>query len=556
MSRLRRVGRGQRCVWVLPILVSAACSGGHRSSGATPAGGAGRSAGDAGASGAGVAGSSGGGAGVGGQLGSAGAPPADGGRNAGDAGDGGFAVGGRAGAAPGAGSGGAGPGGATQAGGSTGAAGTAGGVCHFDIQDALSPAMPTVGVVTWSTDLAGLTDARIEFTLADPAPDEINRGSGGPIDVAGETHRALLLGLKSERPYTYRIIARAGNTVCTSPDRALTAGKLVTGVPQPEVFLVDVFQVAVTRNAQAAAAPSPGFILSGNSLRDAFVFDTDGDIVWWMRGTANWSRVRMDWEGQNLWMLVTNGAMENTGEVRRISMDGTEILDTTLTDAHHDLAVLPGGIVATLIWTRDTAQTSTLVERSPDGTVKTVAKIDSSVFPAKPTYHANSLAYHGVDDTYTVGDLNAVGYVKLTRSGKVLWQFLAGCPGGLGTKCASGSLTSNHGHHLLDDGRFLFINSRMSPAPVYEYRLTESPSALSASQIWSYPSGPTTEILGDVQRLPNGNTLITYSIDGEMREVSPAGEVVQTITSGTLFGAHPWFGYADFRQTLYGPPPR
>ena len=58
------------------------------------------------------------------------------------------------------------------------------------------------------------------------------------------------------------------------------------------------------------------------------------------------------------------------------------------------------------------------------------------------------------------------------------------------------------------------------------------------------------QVLGDAQRLPNGNTLVVYSDTGEMREVTPDGEVVQRLTAPHTFG------YAKFRETLYGPPLR
>jgi hypothetical protein len=51
-----------------------------------------------------------------------------------------------------------------------------------------------------------------------------------------------------------------------------------------------------------------------------------------------------------------------------------------------------------------------------------------------------------------------------------------------------------------------------------------------------------------VQRLPNGNTLITSSNGGVIQEVDSSWNTVQSI-KGT-------FGYADWRETLYGPPPR
>jgi len=401
---------------------------------------------------------------------------------------------------------GGGDGGATPTG---GGAGTQSGTqtCTFQIDAAPSPAIPTVGIVDWSIERTSLTGARIEFTLNDPAPDEVNRGGGGPIDSAGARHRALMLGLKPARAYTYRIVATDGATICTSPDRTLTTGADPSTSTQA---------LTLKRNAQVATAPAQGFIITTlySVPSAAYIFDADGDIVWWAAAPDQSSRARMDWEGANMWMLNVNGNQGGTGQVRRTSMDGTTVLDRVagLDDAHHDLAVLPGGVVATLLWSGETSAASDLVERAPDGTVKTVVRIADDVFPRKTEYHANAVSYRAVEDTYVVGDLTANGYVKLTRGGQVIWQFLASCPTGSATKCAAGDLVGNHGHHLLESS-IVFFKARMYPSPVFEYRLTETATSLSASQIWSYnPGGDRgTGLLGDVQRLPNGNTLITYS---------------------------------------------
>ncbi len=54
-----------------------------------------------------------------------------------------------------------------------------------------------------------------------------------------------------------------------------------------------------------------------------------------------------------------------------------------------------------------------------------------------------------------------------------------------------------------------------------------------------------------MQRLPGGNTLIDYSNDSVMKEIDPQGNVVLQINGAT--GTR--FGYALWRESLYGPPP-
>jgi hypothetical protein len=430
-------------------------------------------------------------------------------------------------------------------------------VCRFELSGALSSVIPTVGVVDWSTDLEPLHAARLEFTLNDPKPGEINTGSGGPVDITGTRQRALMLGLKPERTYTYRIVAESGTTVCASPARSLTTGS-AAGAP------------VVSRTVHDAAARARGFIVTsggyaftGGGVRLAYIVDADGDVVWWAPAPQQCSRALLDWEGATLWMVDTNPTVASRGKVRSVGMDGHSAVNEVagLPTAHHDLTVLPGGVVAALVWSDDGSSSSDLVERFPDGTARIVARLDSSVFPASAgEFHANALLYHAADDSYTVSDLFARAYAKLTRAGELLWQFGGDCEGAPAPKCAGAAWDGNHGHHLLDDGSLLFFSASHSDASrTYEYRLTESDAALEASLVWSYAAADTRSvILGDVQRLPNGNTLVVFSTAAEIHEVSPAGQLVQVI--GAVVPpdavASPSFGYANFRESLYGPPLR
>jgi hypothetical protein len=71
---------------------------------------------------------------------------------------------------------------------------------------------------------------------------------------------------------------------------------------------------------------------------------------------------------------------------------------------------------------------------------------------------------------------------------------------------------------------------------------------------WSYadPGFSSGMITSDVQRLANGNTIVGYPAGNIIREVSPAGEVLQELKWPS--GSH--FGYIQKRRSLYGPPPR
>ena len=81
-----------------------------------------------------------------------------------------------------------------------------------------------------------------------------------------------------------------------------------------------------------------------------------------------------------------------------------------------------------------------------------------------------------------------------------------------------------------------------------EFQLSNAPGSLSATLVHDYPGTAASSTLGDVQRLPGGNTLVTYSQAGAALEVDPSWAPVQKIEGV--------WGYADWRETLYGPPAR
>jgi hypothetical protein len=439
----------------------------------------------------------------------------------------------------------AGASGAAGAAGMAGAAGTAGTIaCTINAQSSLSTAIPTVGIVTWTTDLPGMSSAQINFSLAD--------GSGttmvAPVDLSQPAYRTLLLGMKASRAYNFQIVANASSGACASQSYMLTTGPVSTDLP------------ALTMQVANAAAHDRGFIVTSSASNGllpnmAYILDADGDPVWWAPAPASPSRAHMSWDGDSMWIVALN--VENDGgEMRQVSMDGLTAENNIagLASAHHDFTPIPGDGIAVMLWnTSATNAPNSLVERSSDGTMTTIVSDFSSLYNS-PTFHPNAIHYYPSDDTYTISDRDPNLFVKITRAGALIWQF-----GGTNPidpskffTVAGGTWQINHGHQLLDDGNFLFFNNGPpgGPSIAREYHLDTT--TWTASTVWTYQlSGVVSTVLGDAQRLPNGNTLVTFSTSGRIQEVDPSGNVVMTVRPSTSS-----FGYADFRESLYGQPPR
>lgn len=441
---------------------------------------------------------------------------------------------------------------------STSGGGTPG--CEFTLSNnEVSAKIPTVGIVEWTLAGAPPTSAKIVFELVGALPTQLNVGGEAPVNLSKPNYRTLLLGLKQNSNYTYRIEAVQGEQTCVSNTFTLPTTGKPDGAPTERTVTVD-----------QPEARTPGFILTpgGYGGYGAYIIDADGAVVWYVRGPVDPGRMHMDYEGENVWIMSLNPLLGASGQLQVFSMDGlTADEDVEGFDyAHHDFTVMPGGKLATMLWRPDFANVppgefiidppSDVVVRAPDGTLTTLFTIDGGLYTSD-TFHPNALHYIPEDDSFTISERNQNLVVKVSAAGQVQWQFGGSCvdaPAGA-AKCFEGAWIDNHGHHLLPDGTFVLFNNFVGEGEdvgetsrIFEFDITATADAMTAVPVKEYVGTQSSTILGDVQRLPNGHTLITYSTDGKIVEVDADWNIVQTISGN--------FGYAEWRPSLYGPPIR
>jgi hypothetical protein len=407
----------------------------------------------------------------------------------------------------------------------------------------VSSKIATVGVVEWSRAGGTLSSAKIVYKLKNAASSILNQGGEAPVSLSKPNYRTLLLGLKQSRDYTFHIEATRNGQTCVSPDYALpTTGSFAISPP-------------VTVKLAQADKREPGFIVTSSGTFvpcSAFIIDADGDIVWYADAPSNPTHAQMDYEGDKMWMVSLN--LDNVGgEMRYVSMDGEQEQDHVpgLENAHHDFTVMPGGRVAALAWRHPGAidPESDLLIRSPDGTLTNPFKIGSNLY-LSDTFHANAIHYIPFDDSFTIADRNPNVFVNVSATGTPKWQLGGVCDQApAGNKCVPWDWQIVHGHHLLEDGTFLaFNNDYLAASHVFEFKLNAAPSSFAATQVKDYTGNNASTTMGDVQRLPGGNTLVTYSTDAKIVELDASWNVVQTFSVRV--------GYSNWRPTLYGPPLR
>jgi hypothetical protein len=351
--------------------------------------------------------------------------------------------------------------------------------------------------------------------------------------------------MKAQREYHFRVVAIAGNRRCESADDTLQTGELPN---QPELIDIEI-------ETPQPAKLNGGYTVSGIfQTGPAFILDADGDYVWWF-DSGDTVSARMSHDGKSMWLRNSN-VRGRDPMVYRVSMDGMQVetfdLDSELGDSHHDFTVLPDETLV-FIAHDDATGCDKLMERAPDGSVREI--INAMEAHGSSECHLNSVQYYAEDDTITFSDRIPGCYVKVTRSGDVLWVLggdASTFTSGNGLQWIGGQGGGQHGHHILAPDRMLMFANGMVGSSSMVYELVLDEQAGTALRVWEYDGGEQTSVLGDVQRLPNGNTLVTYTSAGTIHEVDPDRNLVQSLT-WSLGGA---VGYVQRRDSLYGPPPR
>lgn len=399
----------------------------------------------------------------------------------------------------------------------------------------LSDVIPTVPTVAWSRD-------QVERAWIEWGPDQ-DYGTRVAVDLStAPRFETPLLGMQPDSDLHLRVVAETPDGVLATEDIALTTGSRSSGLPASTVDIADPEQVA------------PGYIVGTLVLSpaSAVIIDKEGEIVWWYQpaGAEMLGRAALSRDGRSMLMASINLQADEPGELIIVSLDGASEERVSLPGMHHDFVELPDGTIAYIAF--DIIEIDgrphngdRLMERAPDGTVTEIFSVwDHYELPPDEADdgvggiswpHANAIDYLPADDDYLVSMLKMEGIARIDRaSGQPEWV-LGGAESTFTT--AEGDVDFFGGQHqfdLLEDSILVFVNggtglSSTAPSRVVEVVL--DPDRDLAETVWSYRPTPTltSPILGDVSRLDSGNTLATFSYNGQIHELAPDDQVVWSL---------------------------
>jgi hypothetical protein len=395
--------------------------------------------------------------------------------------------------------------------------------------------IPSVGVAKITGLAAGATDAVVEFGK------DAMYGMKAPLDQK-YLDKTYLLGMESGGMYHYRVSAKVDGKTCATADATFAAGALDT---------------SVTSGLKITGTGSPGFLVSSQyqGKQFAFILNETGKPVWAFSSSSvsQPTRARMSYDGRYMWIIKAN-VPNSSASVHRVSMDGAEDTDFTsqFTGANHDLAVLPDEKVAFFAYGKSASGKSCDDIKIFDPATKMATKIANigDLDGAAADCHTNAIQYSPEDKTLVASDLNDNSFNKFTLTGEKVWTFGGGKSDFTGTKWVR-----QHNFHVLSKDKILFFNNGATGngSPSLAQEVTVDAAAKTWTLGWKYASSPAidNDVMGDAQRLQNGNTVVTFSVAGKIHEVDKDGKVVQSIEASSV-----QFGYSEKRESLYGAPPR
>ncbi len=139
--------------------------------------------------------------------------------------------------------------------------------------------------------------------------------------------------------------------------------------------------------------------------------------------------------------------------------------------------------------------------------------------------HCNALFWDEEEQSILVNSRHLNRFMKIDyTTGEILWSI------GDGGDFGEGLFSHSHDPQPLPDGRFLMFDNGNHRVP-YEYsralEIEVDWEREAAEEVWEYRGYPDffDYAMGDANRLPNGNTLITSSIHGRLLEVTESGEI-------------------------------
>lgn len=400
--------------------------------------------------------------------------------------------------------------------------------CHhvsdIDVHATVSEVVASVVTLNWSNPEPLSTYVRFGVT------DQMQHQT--PVSSEELDASVLLLGIPADSDIFYEVVN-------ASDDSVLASGTTHNGT------LPGSFSPLETEFDQDPGWSGYITTTSLGATTGPMILDTNGDYVWWFdEGDAlPTSGMQLSQDRQSVLFIKYPSAMTaevKDGELVRMSLDGSRIDRQPLPGIHHDFKELPDGsvlVLSELIGNKDGVDVmgDRLLKVADDGSYEEVWNIfedwpeaNLSTNTSDDTEHwdhANALDYDEASNSYLISFRNFSAIISVDADTRQTQWVLGGTLSDyeiIGGEQAQ--FKYQHQFELVDGGILVFDDG--DPSRNWSRAIEYSLEGTTATKTWEYTTKPPIQsvILGDVHRLENGNTMVMFSVSGQIDVVNPAGQ--------------------------------
>jgi hypothetical protein len=399
------------------------------------------------------------------------------------------------------------------------------------------------------------TVIRVSWTTAEPCTSVVTGTAEGAVVETTETeattsHSVLLAGLPPLSEVAVSVTVARDDDVGSGQTLAETGG-LPGWLPR------------YTYSAHVPKSAAPGFVLAPAILANGggiVAFDGLGRVVWaWPQGSSanpdTLFRARLSMDGQYVLANEQAYSAETEGSILRIALDGSTVDRVKVLSGHTDFAeYAPGGylVLGWEIREMDNRKilADSVIEVAPDGAQRELFNafdaftLDLSreydhFYLADPAVedwtHINGISYAAEDDTFYLTATFNNGVLHVDRpTGSLLWT-LSDSGGDFENLGDSEMMMFPHSAEAVEGGVLVFNrNNFVDGTGCSEaVELELDAAAGTARQVWSYASERCvlTSSLGAAQRLPGGNTLVTFTAASQADETTSEGDLAWRVSA-------------------------
>jgi len=290
----------------------------------------------------------------------------------------------------------------------------------------------------------------------------------------------------------------------------------------------------------------------------------EGEVTWYWPDESGLDvyRVLPSVDGESVLYNAASvsGDPSDASQIVRVALDGSSSTTIDIPLLAHDFVEHPDGTLAAIVVEYrevegESIRGDQIVEIDGDGNTQIIWSawdcLDPAENPGESTgwTFANALDFDPEAQEYTLGMRNQSSIVRIDRNtGACLWA-LGGTGGTL--SMAPGSIAFLHQHQFVAeaDRLLVFDNAGLAgtESRVVEYAIDTVAST--AQEEWSHSPDPAifSFVLGDVDRLPGGDVLATWSVAGQIDRVTTDGENPWRLNSELGYA----FGFNTVLDSLY-----